>query len=98
MNHCPWESLPMAFGAPNEWVVKILGKKTWVAMMAWDACFSSKIPCEVKIFGKDRGRLKRFLPQLRAAGLRSINLSRVPQSTEELNMFGICRPGQMKIL
>ena len=31
----------------------------------------------------DRGRLKRFLPQLRAAGLRSINLSRVPQSTEE---------------
>lgn len=80
MNHCPWESLPMAFGAPNEWVVKIRGKKQNMGCHDGMGCFFfSIIPCEVKIFGKDRGRLKRFLPQLRAAGLRSINLSRVPQ-------------------
>lgn len=55
------------------------GEKTKHGLPWWHGMLFSIIPCEVKIFGKDRGRLKRFLPQLRAAGLRSINLSRVPQ-------------------
>ena len=43
MNHCPWESLPMAFGAQKNdaqfsWLGKMQGTKTArAAMMAWDA-------------------------------------------------------------